>query len=105
MLATDLPPRRKSAQEHGWRQPSNTCPLPLPAVQVVTLLYPMVRGAAGDAAPAPEAFAAKLVTTVGFDAQLDYIASFKPEEVRASRCVRLRGRIPGPGRATCLACA
>ena len=74
-------------------------------MQVVTLLYPMVRGAAGDAAPAPEAFAAKLVTTVGFDAQLDYIASFKPEEVRASRCVRLRGRIPGPGRATCLACA
>lgn len=50
--------------------------------QVAAALYPTVLRAAGaGGAPSPTAFACKLASTAGYDAQLDYIASFKPPEV------------------------
>ena len=53
--------------------------------QVAAALYPAVLQAAGPGggAPTPAAFACKLASTAGYDAQLDYIASFKPAGVGA----------------------
>lgn len=51
--------------------------------QVAAALYPVVAAAAGAAVPGVEAFAARLASLPGYDEQLDYVASFKPAEVRA----------------------
>jgi hypothetical protein len=54
------------------------------ACAVVAALYPAVAAAAGAAAPGPDAFAARLASLAGHDAQLNYVASFKPAEVSAN---------------------
>lgn len=46
--------------------------------QAASALYELVCMAAGERAPSLDAFAARLASIKGFDAQLDYVASFKP---------------------------
>jgi hypothetical protein len=48
--------------------------------QAATLLYPMIKDAAGRGTPSREAFAVRLASLPDFDAQLDYIGSFRPAE-------------------------
>lgn len=52
------------------------------ACQVAALLYPLIRQAAGASAPSMDAFAARLASIQGYDEQLEYVASFRPKEVR-----------------------
>jgi thioesterase domain-containing protein len=49
--------------------------------QAAGALYPAVRAAAGAGAPSVDAFAARLASIEGGDAQLDYVASFRPPDV------------------------
>lgn len=53
--------------------------------QVAATLYPAVLAGAGAGAPSLEAFAARLASIAGYDEQLDYVATFKPAEVRGRR--------------------
>jgi thioesterase domain-containing protein len=48
--------------------------------QAAGALYPAVRAAAGAGAPSVDAFAARLASIEGGDAQLDYVASFRPPD-------------------------
>lgn len=48
--------------------------------QAAGALYDIVRTAAKDATPSMDIFAARMASIQGFDAQLDYIASFRPQE-------------------------
>lgn len=50
--------------------------------QVAAALYPAVVAAAGAGAPSFDSFAARLASCAGHDQQLDYVAAFKPAEVR-----------------------
>lgn len=51
--------------------------------QAGAALFPAVAAAAGAAAPSFEAFVSRLASLAGYDEQLDYVAGFKPEDVRA----------------------
>jgi thioesterase domain-containing protein len=48
--------------------------------QAGAAVYPAVVAAAGADAPSIDAFVARLASINGFEAQLDYVASFKPKE-------------------------
>jgi len=48
--------------------------------QAATLLYPMIKDAAGRGTPSREAFAVRLASLPDFDSQLDYIGSFRPAD-------------------------
>lgn len=48
---------------------------------VAAALYPLVSHAAGDDASSVDAFSAGLASCAGYDAQLEYVASFRPQEV------------------------
>lgn len=52
--------------------------------QAGAALFPAVAAAAGVSAPSFEAFVSRLASLAGYDEQLDYVAGFKPEEVRSA---------------------
>ena len=59
--------------------------------QVASVLYPAVAAAAASSAPSFEAFVARLASIPDHNQQLDYVATFKPPEVRAlGFCVLLQ---------------
>lgn len=62
--------------------------------QVAAVLYPEVLAGAGSAAPSLEAFASRLASVAGYDEQLEYVASFRPAEVRDGQGEALVGATP-----------
>ncbi len=59
--------------------------------QVASVLYPAVAAAAASNAPSYDAFVARLASIPDHNQQLDYVATFKPPEVRAlSVCAEVR---------------
>ena len=64
---------------------------------VAGVLHPAVVAAAGAAAPSLEAFTARLASIGDYDGQLDYVATFRPDEVSpATAAVVMSGRYTLP---------
>lgn len=70
---------------HSLATPSATLSWLSPAARtdaaaIAAALYPAVVAAAGHRAPGLEAFATRLASLDGYEAQLDYVATFRPAE-------------------------
>jgi hypothetical protein len=68
---------RNPASVLSWLPPAKR----LDVCQLAAALYPALAAGAGATAPGIDAFAARLASLVGYDEQLDYVASFKPAQV------------------------